>query len=632
MNARRTVRPLGAPPAAGAVVLKPAASVGNEAPESVMAGLDRVLSGMDLPALLAQCDQLRQTGQNAAIIPLYQRWLSLTQSPARHVAWFNLGVELSNKGDSAGAEYAYLQAIGLKPELTEAQFNLGNTLEAQGRAPEAIALWRTALERLDTQPVLQVNMAVMLLNNLGRLLEILKQYHDAEKYMERSLAIQPGQPDVLQHWIHLRQKQCTWPAEAPLPRVPKHAMRMAVSPLAMLASQDDPAMQVLTARNFVARKFGSLKIGNLGASRMRGPRERLKIAYLSGDFCTHAVGLLLPDFLESHDRTKVEVFGYCWSPEDGSPVRQRLMNAFEHFERIADLDDAAAAARIAAAGIDIVIDLHGLSAGVRPGILALKPAPITATWLGFIGPTAMPWIDYVIGDRFTLTDELEPYFSERMIRLSGCFLPGDRKRQIGKMTTRAECRLPENAFVFATFNNAYKLNPIMWDCWMRILRQVPDSVLWVVDDNVWATEHLRAAALTHGIDANRLVFNPRTSHADFLGRLPLADLFLDNHPYNAGSTASDALWMGLPILTLSGRCFVSRMGGSILTAAGVPELITYYLPDYEQKAIALARNPAEHQAVRDRVSRARQSPAFDMSRLAQEVEHCLLQIARPTLA
>jgi predicted O-linked N-acetylglucosamine transferase (SPINDLY family) len=199
------------------------------------------------------------------------------------------------------------------------------------------------------------------------------------------------------------------------------------------------------------------------------------------------------------------------------------------------------------------------------------------------------------------------------------------------MVTRAECGLPEDAFVFATFNNAYKLNPVMWDCWMRILRQVRDSVLWVVDDNAWATEHLRAAALAHGIDDKRLVFNPRTSHADFLGRLPLADLFLDNHPYNAGSTASDALWMGLPILTLSGRTFVSRMGGSILTAAGVPELITYHLSDYEQKAISLAKNPKEYQKLRARISRARQSPAFDMNQLAQEIEQFLFQIAKPVL-
>ncbi|MFZ4693330.1 MAG: acetylglucosamine transferase, partial [Burkholderiaceae bacterium] len=223
---------------------------------------------------------------------------------------------------------------------------------------------------------------------------------------------------------------------------------------------------------------------------------------------------------------------------------------------------------------------------------------------------------------------LEPYFSERMIRLNSCFLPGDRQRQIGKMTTRSECGLPETTFVFATFNNAYKLNPVMWDCWMRILRQAPDSVLWVVDDNAWATEHLRAAASTHGVDDKRLIFGPRTSHADFLGRLPLADLFLDNHPYNAGSTANDALWMGLPILTLSGRSFVSRMGGSLLTAAGVPELITYNLTDYEQKAISLAKNPKDYQKLRARILRARQSPVFDMNRLAQEIEQYFFQISR----
>jgi predicted O-linked N-acetylglucosamine transferase (SPINDLY family) len=602
----------------------------EEKPETVLESLDRVLAAMDLAALLAQCDQLRQSGQRAAIVPLYQRWLAKTQSPVRHVAWFNLGVELSDRADPIGAEQAYLQALALKPDLIEAQFNLGNTLEAQGRVNETIALWRTALERLDAQSITSVSMTVMLLNNLGRLLEILKQYYDAEKYLERSLAIQPGQPDVLQHWVHLRQKQCTWPAEESLPRVPKHAMRMAVSPLAMLAAQDDPAMQVLTARNFVARKFGTLKTGNLGAARIRRPRERLRIAYLSGDLCTHAVGLLLPDFLESHDRTKVEVFGYCWSPEDGSPLRQRLISAFEHFERIEQLDDETAAARIAAAGIDILIDLHGLSAGVRPGILALKPAPIAVTWLGFIGPTAMPWIDYVIGDRFTLTDDLEPYYSERMIRLNGCFLPGDRKRQIGKAATREECGLPEKAFVFATFNNAYKLNPVMWDCWMRILRQVPDSVLWVVDDNVWATEHLREAALASGIDSARLVFNPRTSHADFLGRLPLADLFLDNHPYNAGSTASDALWMGLPILTLAGQTFVSRMGGSLLTAIGVPELIAYDLGDYERKAVALAKSQQELDRLREKLSRARHgSQAFNMKSLARQIEAMFLTIAKP---
>ena len=190
-----------------------------EAPESVLTSLDRMLSAMDLPALLAQCEVLRQSGQGGAIAPLYQRWLGLTQSPVRYVAWFNLGVELSNQADPAGAERAYLQALALKPDLIEAQFNLGNCLEAQGRPAEAIAAWRTALAQLDAQPVMQISLVVMVLNGLGRLLEIQKQFHDATAYLERSLAIQPGQPDVLQHWVHLRQKQCQWPAESPLPHV-----------------------------------------------------------------------------------------------------------------------------------------------------------------------------------------------------------------------------------------------------------------------------------------------------------------------------------------------------------------------------------------------------------------------------
>jgi predicted O-linked N-acetylglucosamine transferase (SPINDLY family) len=627
MGARKVTK---SPSGSESVLVNPTPA--PESSESILSSLDQVLSSMDLSALLVQCEVMRKSDQGSAIAPLYRRWLAVTQSPSRHVAWFNLGVELINRGDPVGAEQAYRAALELEPELLEAQFNLGNSLEAQGRPAETIALWRSTLEKLDARPVPQLSLAVMVLNGLGRLLEVQKDYLDAESFLARSLEIKPGQPDVLQHWIHLRQKQCSWPAEAALPRVSRHAMRMAVSPLAMLAAQDDPAMQMLAARNFVARKFGALKNDNLGASRIRRKGERLRVAYLSGDLCTHAVGLLLPDFLESHNRAEVEVFGYCWSPEDGSGVRKRLKNAFEHFERINDLDDLSAANRIAAAKVDILIDLHGLSAGVRPGILALKPAPIIVTWLGFIGPTAMPWIDYVIGDQFALTDELEPYFHERMIRLNGCFLPGDRKRQIGKMTTRAECGLPENAFVYATFNNSYKLNPVMWDCWMRILRKVPNSVLWVVDDNAWATEHLRAAAVSQGISLERIVLNPRASHADFLGRLPIADLFLDNHPYNAGSTANDALWMGLPILTLSGRTFVSRMGGSLLTIAGVPDLITYSLAEYERKAIALANDPAEYAFLRDRIARARHGQAFDMNRLAQDFEQSLFQIAQPALA
>jgi predicted O-linked N-acetylglucosamine transferase (SPINDLY family) len=585
---------------------------------------------MDFPQLLAAAAELEAGGCAAEAADLYRTWLEGNASDMAHVGYFNLGALLAQMGDLPAAESAYRQAVQLLPGFVQPRLNLATVLERMGRVDEAIAEWRWVCQAVSPQSLSNKPLRCMALNQLGRVLEHLQRDEEALQCLTESLSLDAQQAGPLQHWIALRQKLCIWSVYAPFAQLSLADMEPSTSAMSMLALSDDPARQRAAAQGFVDRVLTPEQVSPPWSSGYR--HARLRVAYLSSDWRAHPVAMLTVELLELHNRDKLEVFAYCWSPEDGSPLRQRLKTAFEHFERIENLDDATAAARIAAAGIDIVIDLHGLSAGVRPGILALKPAPITVTWLGFIGPTAMPWIDYVIGDRFTLTDELEPYFSERMIRLSGCFLPGDRKRQIGKTATRAECGLPENGFVFATFNNAYKLNPVMWDCWMRILRQVPDSVLWVVDDNEWATEHLRAAALAHGIDVNRLVFNPRTSHADFLGRLPLADLFLDNHPYNAGSTASDALWMGLPILTLSGRCFVSRMGGSILTAAGVPELITYHLPDYEQKAIALARNPAEHRALRDRVSRARQSPAFDMSRLAQEVEHCLLQIARPTLA
>jgi predicted O-linked N-acetylglucosamine transferase (SPINDLY family) len=631
MNPRYVPPPLLMPTTPGAGFL--AAPMGLpqfSAPVQVEESLDSVLGRMDLNALLAQVDQLRSSGQGGTVVPLYRRWLASSNRPDRYVAWFNLGVELSAKGDPAGAAQAYREALALNPTLIEAQLNLGNSLETLGQVDDALACWQRALDWLLEQPIARLPLIVVALNNLGRANEDFERYEQAEAFLLRSLQVQPAQPDVLQHWFHLRQKQCRWPVEALPPGVTAHALRMAVSPLAVLAAYDDPAMQMLTSRNFVARKFGKLPSGNLGAKRLRGANQRLRIGYLSGDFCTHAVGLLLPDFLESHDKSRVETFGFCWSPEDGSQLRQRLKTSFDHFERIDGLDDTAAAERIAAAGIDVLVDLHGLSSGVRPGILALRPAPAQVEWLGYMGPSAMPWIDYWMGDRFVLTPAIDAFYHERLIRLDYSFLPGDRKRQIGRTPSRTECGLPEHGFVFASFNNAYKLNPVQWDCWMRIMRRVSDSVFWLVDDNVWATANLRAAASAAGIDPARLIFAPRATHADYLARLPLADLFLDNHPYNAGSTANDALWMGLPLLTLSGRTPSSRMGGSLLSAIGMPELITYNQSDYESKAIALAQDREGLRRLRERIARSRhESEAFDMQRMARQVEDLFNHIARP---
>ena len=266
--------------------------------------------------------------------------------------------------------------------------------------------------------------------------------------------------------------------------------------------------------------------------------------------------------------------------------------------------------------------MHGPSAGARQGILALRPAPVQATWLGFIGTTGLPWIDYVIADRFALPPTLQPLFSEKVLYLEHCFLPGDRKREVGPPVSRAEAGLPEEAFIFASFNNAYKMNPVMFGIWMRLLHAVPGSVLWLLDDNPTATANLASFALERGIAPERLIFSPRTTIAKYRAQLPLADLFLDNHPYNAGSTANDVLWAGTPLLTYSGKTFVSRMGGSLLTALGLPELVTYSHLQYEETAIALARDPVRLRTLRERLHLARsESPAFDMGKLAHGLEN-----------
>jgi len=594
----------------------------HAAPPLAGGAMTDAVAALTLAELLSRAEALAGAGVPAQAAALYRLWAATVQGPQAglvFVAHFNLGVLLGTAGDRAGAMAAYQAAIAAKPDLFEAHLNLGTQHEALGQNDEALACWQRVVDTAPQMQPAQQPLLVQALNQIGRLCEVLHRYPQAEAALRRSLELEPAQPDALQHWLHLRQRQCSWPVAQPFGRVDAHAMLVAMSPLAMLAAHDDPALQLLAARQFVQRK---LQHGTaaLAAGRRYG-HQRLRIGYLSGDLCTHAVGLLLADLMEQHDRARVEVFAFCSSREDGTPYRARLKACFEHFHRIDAMDDAQAAQLILACEIDVLIDMHGLSAGTRQGILALRPAPVQATWLGFMGTTALPWIDHVIADRFVLPPDQQPCFSERPLYLDGCFLPGDSHRETGPAISRAQAGLPDDRFVFASFNNAYKLNPVMFDSWMRILRAVPDSVLWLLDDNPSATAHLQAFAADRGVGPDRLLFAPRVVTADYRARLALADLFLDNHPYNAGSTANDVLWAGTPMLTLSGRTIVSRMGGSLLTTLGLPELVTHSHGQYEQVAIGLAQQPQQLAALRDRLHRARhQSAAFDMARLARNLE------------
>jgi predicted O-linked N-acetylglucosamine transferase (SPINDLY family) len=303
----------------------------------------------------------------------------------------------------------------------------------------------------------------------------------------------------------------------------------------------------------------------------------------------------------------------------------------DHFVRIADMDDATAAQCIRSHEIDILIDLHGLTSGARADIPAYRPAPVQMTYLGFPGTTGLPCIDYVIADRYLIPDSVKPYYSETPLYLAQIYQCSDRQRPVAALPSRAECGLPEGRFVFCSFNNNYKFNEEVFDCWMRILQRAPESVLWLLADNPWAQNNLCARAQLLGVDPGRLLFAPRVSPPEYLARYSAADLFLDAYPFNAGTTANDALWMGLPVLTRSGRTFASRMAGSLLTALELPELITTTLEEYEERAVQLATQTDLLPGLRQRLTEGRTtSPLFDTPRFVRDFENAISSVALRT--
>jgi predicted O-linked N-acetylglucosamine transferase (SPINDLY family) len=324
--------------------------------------------------------------------------------------------------------------------------------------------------------------------------------------------------------------------------------------------------------------------------------DKIRIGYMSSDFCNHAISFLIAELFEQHDRSAFEVFGYCFSPEDGSEVRARIVGAMDHYVSIKTLSDEQAAQRIRDDEIDILVDLNGLTAGARLPILRWKPAPVQATYLGYVGPVPLPELDYMFCDDVVVPPDIAPLYEPKPLSIAGNYQANDSKRKIGRPMTRAENNLPDGKFVFCCFSNHYKITEDMFTAWMTILKQTGDSVLWMASDTVWSTEAMRARAAASGVDPNRLLLAERVDPAMYMSRLRVADLFLDTFPYNAGTIASDAIRMQLPLVTLAGQSFASRMAARFLTALGATAGIANTLDDYAAIAIRLANDPASYAA------------------------------------
>jgi predicted O-linked N-acetylglucosamine transferase (SPINDLY family) len=595
---------------------------------------------------------LKDQGKLAEAVACYQKALALR--PGYAEAHLNLGTALKDQGKLAEADACYQKALALKPALAEAYNNLALVLQAQGSLMEAVGHYRKALALRPTY--------AEALNNLGTAMIELGEPEEATIYYQKALTLRPTlagayknlavalqdqgrldeavtqnrqalalAPDLAEaenQLMHQLQHRCEWHEldvlfERQKDRVCKQPSAQ-IPPFTLLAIPSSPAEQLQCARNWVANclaPVARLRDG-LRFDFHRQAKPGLRLGYLSADLRQHPVARLIAEVFELHDRAAFEVFAYSYGPDDGSAIRQRLAGACHRFVDLRRDSFTEAARRIYEDRIDILVDLTGYTRSSRMQIAALRPAPIQVNFLGYPGTLGADFMDYLITDRFITPPEQAPFFAEKFVYLPDCYQANDRRRTIPDRTPpRAECGLPTHAVVFCCFNNTYKITPAVFDVWMRVLSSLPGSVLWLLEANRSATNNLRHAAQRRGVAPERLVFAPRVAHEDHLARLRLADLFLDTLPVNAHATCSDALWAGLPVLTCAGESFVSRVAGSLLTAIGLPELITYSLEAYEARALQLAHHPQELAALRERLAQNRLSaPLFDTPRFTRHLE------------
>ena len=538
-------------------------------------------------------------------------------NPTSALPHFNAGNLLRELLRPREAIEAYRQALAREPDDAKAHYNLGDTLLQQGSFAEAIAAFQQAL-------ALDPNMAVAYCN-LGAAYECSGQPALSAVAYRRALACDPGMLGVRLQLYHQRRCACDWTnlaeEEAAIAAaVPQH--RRPLVPFHLLDMDVAPELHLHCARLWAAGLRGTPSFPHRRPELGSAGKSKLKIGYLSADFLSHATALLMADLVESHDRGQFEIIAYSHGDDDGSDMRQRLVRGFDTFVDLRRLDDREAAQRIFDDGIDILVELKGYTQFARSNIAAHRPAPVQVNFLGYPGTMGADFIDYILADAIVLPMDEQVYYAEKIVHLPECYQPNDRHRKVAAaVPRRSACGLPEQGFVFCCFNHSYKITATIFDVWTRLLQQVEGSVLWLFDAYPNVKDNLAREAETRGIDPARLVFAPRVATPDHMARQKLADLFLDTLPYNAHTTASEALWVGLPVLTLPGTTFAGRVATSLLYAIGLPELVTESLADYEERALHLAIHAADLAELKGKLAQNRAThPLFDAPRFARHIE------------
>ncbi|MYL84273.1 glycosyl transferase [Desulfovibrio aerotolerans] len=584
--------------------------------------IQAMVGHMSVPDLIRAAETFKNSGQAASVEAAYAAWIGANPADGLlYAVLFNYSVVLSDAGKLEAAQQCLEQAVGLAPDFMPAYINLGRIYERQGKIGPAIVQWSAALAKMAAITGTAVAHKTTALNQSARTLEAVNQDETAEAMLRESLELDRSQREVVQHLVALRQRQGEWPVLVASERVDRSVLLKGMSPLSAAAYTDDPLWQLALADHYNKCDVGTPAEALTDWPLARDHNGPLRIGYLSSDLREHAVGYLMTEILGLHERSQVEVFVYYCGIEAQDALQQHFQQTADHWVAISGLDDAAAARRIAQDGIQILVDLNGYTRDARLQLVALHPAPVIVNWLGYPGTMASPYHHYLIADDWIIPQTHEVYYSEKVVRLP-CYQPSNRTRSVAAdRPSRSEAGLPEEGMVYCCFNGSHKIHRFTFDRWLKILASVPGSVLWLLASAESTAKRLREYAAQQGIDPQRLVFAEKAANPVHLARYPLADLFLDTTPYGAHTTASDALWSGVPVLTLSGRSFASRVCGSLVRAAGLEELICATAQEYVERAVAFGKDRASLAPLRERLRSGRESCLlFDMPQLVRGLE------------
>lgn len=647
--------------------------------QAILLELHRVLPAHpDILFLLGAATSM--LGQRAQAVLLYDQLLRLVPEfvPALNAK----GLDLAALGKPVEALAAFDQALTVAPEFVEAAVNKAALLNTLGRYTEALALLLP--NQAIAHPPLQINLGVAYFslgdyaqaeqcahsvlqqyaneasalallgavclkkkqlpqalaycqkaaalnpqdasvrNNIAAILSEQGLFAEAAVAYEQTLQVDKAYPFARGALLHTRMKAVLWDGLDELLaeiRQGIRAGRQESDPFALLATNINAAEQKQCAETYAANRYPAV-VANNSVSGKRSANDKIRIAYLSADFFNHATAYLMAELFELHDRERFEIIGFCYGRSPDDEMRQRVVKAFDQFFEVADLSDQVIAEQIRSLNIDIAVDLKGHTTDTRLGIFAHRPAPIQVHYLGYPGTTGTPFIDYLIADPVLIPPAQQAFYSEQIAYLPGCYQVNDRTRRISdRVFTRTELGLPETSFVFCSFNNNFKITPDVFDVWMRLLERIPGSVLWLFQDNQIAADNLRKEAKKRGVNSERLVFAERMPLPEHLARHRCADLFLDTWYCNAHTTASDALWAGLPLVTMLGETFAGRVAASLLNAINLSDLVTETPQAYEDLAFELATNPERLAAIKAKlVAEKATSPLFDTQSFARNIE------------